>query len=148
HHPARAHQFPSHQRTFRMKPGDRRLPQHANSARRRVIQQDSMQMGSPDSIRRSARKLSFGFSAGAHETNAAEWIRFAVENRDAEVAESLDSFRHQSFAAGLVDGRNRAVRHDHAQTVATRRDGRRQARWSATGYEDIPRIWGTASHNS
>jgi len=127
-----------------MKPGDHRLPQHVNTARRRMIRHDPMQMCTPDSVRRSARKRSLGLCVAAHETNAAERIRFGFGNRDAEIVQSFYSVRHQSLAAGLVDRRRCAIRQHHAQTVTARRDGRRQAGRSAADYEYIPRIRETA----
>ena len=103
-------------------------------------------MRAPDSVRGSARKRSLGFCAVAHATNSAAWIRFALGNRDAELVQSLNSVRHQSLAAGLVDGRNCAIRYHHAQTVTARRDGRRQTGRSAADYEYIPRTRKTARH--
>jgi hypothetical protein len=79
-----------------------------------VIQKNAMQMRTPDSVSCSARKLGLGFCAVAHETNAAEWIRFAIGNRDAEMAQSFDSLRHQALATSLVDRGNGSIRHDHA----------------------------------
>src|ERR1039458_9112935 len=75
HHPTRAHQFASHQRTFRMEAGDRSLPHHLNSAGGRMIEHDAMQMSAPDSVCGSARKVGLGACTAAHETNAAEGIR-------------------------------------------------------------------------
>jgi hypothetical protein len=128
-----------------MKSSDRGLPQHAHAAGRRVIQQNAMQMRTPNSVSRSARKLSLGFCTVAHETNAAEWICFAVGKRDAETAQSFDSLWHQALATSLVDRRNGTIRHDHAQTAMARRDGRRQAGWTAASYEYIHRV-GKVAH--
>src|SRR5208337_1170460 len=120
----------------------------AHAARRRMIRHDAMQKRAPDSVSGSAWKRSLGFCSVAHETNAAKWIRFALGNRDAELAQGLHSVRHQSLAAGLVDRRNRAIRHHHAQTVTARCDSCRQPGRSAADYEYIPRIRKTFHHDS
>src|ERR1700732_3481105 len=105
-----------------------------------MFQHDTMQIGTPDSVRGSARERSLGFCAIAHETNPAEGIRFAFGDRDAEVVQRLRSVRHQSLATSLVDRRNRAIRQHHAQTMTARCDGRRQSGRSAANYEYIYRI--------
>src|ERR1700737_96569 len=105
-----------------------------------------MQIGTPDSVRGSARKRSLGFCAVAHETNTAERIRFTFGNRDAELAQSLHSVGHQSLATGLVNRRNRAIRQHHTQTTTARCDSRCQTARSATNYEYIHRIRKTTHH--
>src|SRR5579859_5953873 len=99
-----------------------------------MVHQDAMEVGAADSVRCPARKLSLGLRAVAHETNAAKRIRNALGNGDAELTQGLDSIRHEPFAAGLVDRRDRAIRYDHAQTVAARRDGCRQTGRAAANY--------------
>src|SRR5208283_715984 len=148
YHPACAQQFSRDQRAFRMQSGDRSLPQHANAARRRMIQQDTMQIRTPDPVRCSPRKHSLGLDAFANKTNAAKGIRFTFGNRDAELVQRLESVRHQSLAAGLVDRRNGAIRHHYAQTVTTSRDGRCQTGRSAADYKYIPRLGETRLHKS
>src|ERR1700730_4529812 len=115
-----------------MKTGNGRRPHHLNPAGLRMIEHDAMQMRSADAITSSARKVSLSFRASAHETNAAKWICL-FWNGDAEAVQGIDSVRHQSLAAGLVDRRNCAVRNQYAQTVTARRDGCRQARRSPAG---------------
>ena len=105
-----------------------------------MIRHDAVQMGAPDSVRGSARKPGLGGCAAAHEANAAEGIRFAVGDLDAELVQSLNSIRHQSFAARLVDRRNCAVRHHHAQTVTACGNGGGQAGRSTADHEYVPRI--------
>ncbi len=73
-----------------------------------------MQMRAPDSIGGPAGKHSLGFHAMAYKTNAAERMCVALGNGDAKLLQSLDSIWHQAFAAGLVDGRDGAIRNDHA----------------------------------
>src|ERR1700730_3202715 len=105
-----------------------------------------MQIGTPNSVSGSARKCSLSFCAVAYKTNTAEWIRFAFGNRDAEVVQSLDSVRHQSLAARLVDRWNRAIGQDYAQTTGARRNSRCQPARSAADYEYVHRIWKTTHH--
>ena len=111
-----------------------------------MVHHDAMQMRAPDSVRGPARKRGLGGHAVAHKTYAAEGIRFALGNRDAELVQRLDAVGHQSLAAGFVDRRNRAVGQHHAQTVTARGDRRRQTGRSAAGYEHIHRIRKTAQH--
>src|SRR5271168_2587030 len=122
------------------------MPQHVDATRRRVIQQNAMQMRSPNPACAFARECGLGSYAAAHETYAAERIGCAVRNRDAELLQSLESSRHQSFAARFVDQWNGAIRHHHAQTMTPRCDSRRQSGRSATDYEDIHRVRKTAHY--
>src|ERR1700716_553073 len=105
-----------------------------------------MQIGTPDSVRGSARKLSLGFCAVANETNTAEGIRFALGNRDAKLAQSFHSVWHQSLAAGLVDRRNCAIRQHHTQTATARCYGRRQPSRPAADHEYIHWTLKTTHH--
>jgi hypothetical protein len=140
HYPARAHQFARNQHTFLMKTCDRSLPQHSNPASFGMIDHGAVQMGPPDPIRGSARKRSLRRRTVAHESNAPEWIRVTLRNRDAESAQRLDAIRHQPFAARLIDRRNSAIRDYHAQPATARCDGRCQTCRSTANYKHIHRI--------
>src|ERR1700722_8296527 len=85
--PASAHQFSGNQSAFRMTARNGRLPQHVNAARRRMFQQNAMQMRASDAVRFSARKFRLGLCAAIQETNTAESKRFAPRNGDAELSQ-------------------------------------------------------------
>ena len=77
-----------------------------------------MQVCPPDSKRGSDGELRLCTSAIANKSNAAEWLRSPCRNRNAEIAQSLDSVGHKTFAAGLVDWRNPAIGNHRTKAMA------------------------------
>ena len=57
--------------------------------------------------------------------------------RDAQPAERRERIRHQALAAGLVDGRQRGIRHGHAKAAGAQRDGGGQSSRPSAHYKDV-----------
>jgi len=70
------------------------MPQHMYAASCGSIQQEAMQMCTPDSISRVTLKRSLSHHAIADETNAAERKRFVCGQRNSKLAQGLHAFRH------------------------------------------------------
>src|SRR5216684_9165919 len=56
---------------------------------------------------------------------------------DAEIAQSVNGFRHQPFAASFVDGRPGDIRHGDVEALLTRSDGSRKSGRPAAHNENV-----------
>src|SRR5271157_1976982 len=111
-----------------------------------MINQDPMQNGSADAIRRAMRKNCLRSFPAAHKANAPEGMDLVYRNLDAQFAQGLESIGHQSFATWFVDRRNRAIGDDNAQPATARGHRSRQPGRSSADYEDVNRILQTTHH--
>jgi predicted subunit of tRNA(5-methylaminomethyl-2-thiouridylate) methyltransferase len=124
------------------------LPQQANAARNRSFDHDVVQMRPPNSLRPSMLKFSLNHGAAIEETNTAKRIGVAFGDFDAKVAQGFNAIRQKALAARFVDGRNRAIRHDHTQALTACRDRGCEASRSTSRDEHIPRLGKLERHKS
>jgi hypothetical protein len=97
-----------------------------------------MQLRAPNTAARSVRKTRLHRAPAIDEPNSAKRKRIFRPYPDAQFAERFQGIRHQTLAAGFVDGRYRAVGNGDAHSALARRDRRGQTRRTATYHENVP----------
>src|SRR5258706_4980219 len=100
-----------------------------------------MQARAPDADPTCARKVGRDRRPSFHETYSAKIEGLFRLKRDAKIAQSVNRFRHQTFAASLVDGRPRDVGHSNVEALLTRCYGCRKPGRPAAHNENVGLVW-------
>jgi hypothetical protein len=85
----------------------------------------------------SARKVSVHRACPTDESDSPEASRFAIVERDTELAQCVHTIGHESFATCLVDWPARAIGHCHTESALTRSKRGGKSGGTSTGYKDI-----------
>src|SRR5260370_31036166 len=96
-----------------------------------------MQASAPDADATCARKVGLHRRPAFDETYPAKIEGLFRLKRDAEIAQSVNGFRHQPFAASLVDAWPRDVGHCDVKTLLTGRHGSRKPGRSAAHNQNV-----------
>jgi hypothetical protein len=96
-----------------------------------------MQDGAANSVGVAARKNRLGALIAAHKANAAEGLACFCGDADIEGTQGFEAIGQKAFAAGLVNGRDRAIGDGNCQPLAPRRDRCRQADWPSADDENV-----------
>ena len=103
-----------------------------------MLSDQAMQQGPPHPHARSAiRKFCFDRKRWAEKTNASERVTILRLQRNPKLLQSGNAIGHQAFAARFVDRHLCAIGHDHAKSLLTRGNRRRQPRRTATNHEYV-----------
>src|SRR5579864_4397216 len=98
-----------------------------------------MQTNPADAGAATDRETSFNGGVIVQESNASERGGLIWADRDSQLLERRQSIGHESFAAGLLDGRLGGVRYRDIKSFEPGRDGGCQAGRSAPYYKNICR---------
>jgi hypothetical protein len=86
---------------------------------------------------RNTGKDSSDFFLIRDEPDSAKWLPGICRQLDSEIVQCIHRLRHQSLAAGLVDGRVRGIGNYGAEAFATRGDCGGEPGWTAANYKDV-----------
>src|SRR5437016_6004205 len=100
-----------------------------------------MQASAPDADPTCARKVGLHRRPAFDETYAPKIEGLFRLKCDAEIAQSVNGFRHQPFAASLVYGRPCDIRHSDVKAFLTRGNGSRKPGRSAAYNENVGFGW-------
>jgi len=136
-HPTRADEPTLHVSTVGVQLGDASPPQKGDVPQHGALQQQKVQSRAPHTLSAAARESRLHAMPVPDEADAPERKRSVGGNGDPQLQKRLDGVGHQSFAAGLVNGRFCWIHDEHAEAFRARRDSRGQARGSAANDEDV-----------
>jgi hypothetical protein len=108
--PARANSLAADNRSCGVKTFYLPSPQRHNANLLCTLYQDPMKFGSADSQAEAARcKRRFGLKFIVQKPYAAEWGTLCASQIHADLSQCRKRIRHETFTAGLIDGRLSAI---------------------------------------
>jgi hypothetical protein len=135
--PARAHQVRSQPNSVGMQSGDDGLPKQIDSGGYGSIDHEAMQLGSAYAEPLPGRKTGVHFRTGTDKPDAAEGIGLFWWNDDTQIGQRGNAVWHETFAARLVDGRNRAIGDYDLESALPGCDRRCESSRSSPDYENV-----------
>ncbi len=135
--PARTHQAFSQPYTIGMEPGDNGLPKQVDPRSCGSLDHQAMQPGSAYADALPDRKTGLHFHARTDKTDATERVGIFPRNLYPEIGQRGYAVRHQTFPAGLVDGRDRAIGNHYIEAMLAGCDRCRETSRSSTDYENV-----------
>ena len=120
-----------------LQPTHARAPKRFHPKATGILEQHLMQQSAPDSYALAPGESGQNCAFLPDKFYAFESAGLAAVDTETEAAKRDLSIRHESFAAGFINGRCCRIRHEHIKPVLPRRNGCCQTGRAAANDEDI-----------
>jgi hypothetical protein len=120
-----------------MQASDGSLPAKRNASRAGLLDQLLVQHGPPHAYALTGGKVRLDFCPVSEKANPAEGVTLTLIHFNTQAAERSERVGHESFAARFVDGRLRAIRNNHVESLLAQRNRRGKTSWTSANDKHI-----------